>query len=92
MNDEVTWCKWCGNKFQHCTCEKPLVSDRANKLVKLAKNVLKEFQPYHEAISKTGSAEWFVTEYDRLWHVMNALRDYLENRGIDVKSPHITQA
>ena len=28
MSDEITWCPECGNKFQHCTCEKRRVSDR----------------------------------------------------------------
>ena len=57
----------------------PESSGSPDELVELAQNVLKEFQPYHQAICETGSVALYVTEYDPLWHQMNALRDYLEN-------------
>mgnify|MGYP001586597055 CR=1 FL=1 len=57
----------------------PSESSGSTELVELARNVLKEFQPHHDAICNTGASDRYVTEYDRLWHEMNALRDYMEN-------------
>jgi len=54
-------------------------SGSPDELVELAKAIIKEFKPHHTAICKTGSSDHVVTEYDPLWHQMNALRDYLEN-------------
>jgi len=56
MNDVFICCKECGNKTQHCMCEKPQISDSSQAACSICFNDVEEWIKELEALDVTGES------------------------------------